>query len=155
MDQKEAYLYYPADKNLTYHEILTQKLNYWRSQLLDRTANYHESVSRLIANPTAMLITTSGERSISSVVDQRLQAVRESKSLVLIGEKMLAELGTSQEAVFELFLKEEVLKESTQWLSINKADLEPTEPAQPEVDPEAPKPEEEKGTGAEPEDDNK
>ena len=141
-DKKEAYLYYPADKDLTYFEILKQKLNYWRSQLVDRTANYHEAVSRFIANPTGIIKTASGvDMSLAEIVNARLVAIKETKSLVLIGEKMLAELAVSQEAMMNSFLKDDVLKEAEFWLAIDKKDLEPSEETRPEpADIEEPKP---------------
>jgi hypothetical protein len=148
-DRKEAYLYYPSDKTLNYHEILVQKLNYWRSQLVDRTANYHEAVSRFVADPTGSVPTARGEdMSFADIVDARLVALKETKSLVVIGEKMLAELATSQDCMFDVFLKDEVLKPSTQWLAIDKKDLEPADPVKPEVNEPVAEPEEEKGTGA-------
>ena len=83
---------YPLDKEISYKEFLTQKLNHWRHLLIERTTSYHEAALRYKWNPKEVLQTQSGsEMSIAKIVNVRIPAVVEARANVEILEQLLKE----------------------------------------------------------------
>lgn len=95
----ESQLDYPADKVLDYKDLITRKLNYWRAQLVERTAAYHESVARRKIDPKATINTNTGPLTITKIIEIRIPPVIEARACVEVYEAMLEEAvkGTVQE----------------------------------------------------------
>ena len=81
---------YPSDKVLGYKEFVTERLNYWRDLLVQRTEAYYEAMNRREKNPMSVIRTTSGQdMSISKICSLRVAPLQEAISTVETLEKML------------------------------------------------------------------
>jgi hypothetical protein len=98
----------PSDKALTYKEVITQRLNQWRVKHVERVSMYMDAVERRKADPTAMIIVGFNqhtgqnlEKSISTIVEERLPAAIESKYKVEALERLLEEAEKGDESTGE------------------------------------------------------
>lgn len=81
---------YPSDKVLDYKDFITERLNYWKDLLVQRTEAYYEAMNRREKNPTATIMTTSGQAmSITKICSLRVAPLLEAISTVETLEKML------------------------------------------------------------------
>lgn len=79
------------DKEISYEEFITRRLNESRANLVERTNAYYEAVARRKEDPKQIVITQGGPLSITAIVTARVSPVAEARARVAVYEQMLAE----------------------------------------------------------------
>src|SRR4029450_803715 len=80
----------PRSKPLEYNELLCERLNEWRLNLVERTASLRQGEMQKALEPTAVLMTQTGQPiGIGDVVEGRKRLVREARQYVAVLEGML------------------------------------------------------------------
>lgn len=112
----EHYLAYPSDNITDLTVILTQKLNYYNSILIERTCQFHEAVARFVKDPSLVIVTNilpNGQAqtmTIQGVCESRLMSLDEIISLAETTAKILEQAKAGN---FSKFTKELKVPELT------------------------------------------
>lgn len=96
-------------EQLSYKDLVTEKLNFWRNELMERTLKWDEAMIRFTINPTEVIKTQAGPMSLIAILEQRVQPVKEARACMQAAEKMLADLAISEETLTAHF-QDDVLK---------------------------------------------
>lgn len=96
-----------SDKVVSASEMIVLVLNYWHRNLIQRTSEYLDAISRYKENPNAMILTQraidarryEGEPMIG-IVRSRIEALKEARSHVAALEKMLGLLKVQKNGAF-------------------------------------------------------
>lgn len=84
----DSWLQYPADKVSPVSEVLTRKLNYYNAVLVERAVQYHEALARMNANPSQIIQTNEGPKTIEVIVEIRRASMLEIVSTVETAQAM-------------------------------------------------------------------
>lgn len=97
---------FPFDKVLSYEETIARLLNFWKNRLVRRTVEYHAAAAWRDESPGEIVYTginpQNGEKtgkSISAIMEARMQVVAEARHYVLVLEKIFAAAKEGDEKV--------------------------------------------------------
>lgn len=99
---------FPSKTELTYKELIVQRLNYWKNKHIERVVSYREAVARREKFPQEMIVVGTNQHtgqditlSMSAIVEKRRPAAIESLYHVQTLEKMLDDVNKSEDALAE------------------------------------------------------
>lgn len=93
----------PNDKVEGYKKHIIRQLNEWQDLLVNRTAEFRDSMMRRKLNPTKVIKTGSGDLSMTSIAEIRMINLIEARERVHALEEMLAAVEVSDEKLAELW----------------------------------------------------
>lgn len=85
----DNWLQYSSNEVTPQDRVLTQKLNYYNAIMLERAVHYHEALARMNVDPTQIINTNEGPKTIEVIVEIRRVALLEIVSTVEVAQLML------------------------------------------------------------------